>query len=116
MITKELAADMHLGEELHEGTCSHRVGPKGGVVKTIVKWRVNGHLQTWKTRPLAFMLPIKHGFYGPSAYVDERNGHLFHRAIDCPVSDWCRRCHAQLTHADWAVKHCTQCGKELDTK
>lgn len=45
-----------------------------------VRWRVNGKVQTWKTRPNEFKVPVKHGLYDYS-YVTEMNLHLFKEIV-----------------------------------
>jgi len=49
---------------------------------TCVRWRVNGKVKTWKTRPNKFMVPVKHGMYD-YGYITERNYHLFHINGSC---------------------------------
>jgi len=36
------------------------------------RWRINGKIQTWKTRPNEFCVPIKHGLRD-YLYLTERN-------------------------------------------
>lgn len=42
-----------------------------------VRWRINGKMKTWKTRPDDYKIPVKHGLrdYG---YITPKNVHLFH--------------------------------------
>lgn len=55
MITKEQAVTLGLnGGTLHHMTKKNSDG-------TPIRCRVNGKCQTWKTRPLEFRLPVKHG-------------------------------------------------------
>ena len=49
---------------------------------TCVRWRVNGKVKTWKTRPGEFKIPVKHGLYD-YGYITEKNLHLFHFNGDC---------------------------------
>lgn len=39
-------------------------------------WRVKGKIQTWKTRPEDFKIPIKHGLY-TYGYLTKHNNDLF---------------------------------------
>ncbi len=39
-------------------------------------WSRNGKTQTWKTRPDAFKIPVKHGLYS-YGYITQDNCHLF---------------------------------------
>lgn len=50
---------------------------------TCVRWRVNGAVKTWKTRPNEFSIPVKHGMYD-YGYVTEKNYQLFHLNGTCP--------------------------------
>ena len=49
---------------------------------TCVRWRVNGKIKTWKTRPGEFRLPVKHGMYD-FGYITDRNLYMFHFNGDC---------------------------------
>jgi len=49
---------------------------------TCVRWRVNGAVKTWKTRPNEFRIPVKHGMYD-FGYITEKNYHLFHLNGTC---------------------------------
>lgn len=67
MITKEIATTMKRGTILYHRTVKN-------ADKSPARCRVNGKCQTWKSRPEAFKLPVKHGlrdcFYiteGPEA-------------------------------------------------
>ena len=66
MITKEQAIALGNGtlrSEIHCETvhkCKRIVGPRGGVKDYIVRVRVSGRCQTWKTRPREFRLPVKY--------------------------------------------------------
>ena len=66
-----------LYKHFHEND-SHR--PDG----TCYEHRPNGRLQTWKTRPTEFRLPIKYGLRSYS-HIDEYNVGDFHYAFECPV-------------------------------
>jgi hypothetical protein len=41
--------------------------------KACERWRINGSMQTWKTRPTEFRIPVKHGL---RAY-----GQITHRTL-----------------------------------
>ena len=43
---------------------------------TAARWRINGACKTWKTRPLDFKLPVKHGLYA-YGYITHDNAHRF---------------------------------------
>jgi len=49
---------------------------------TAVRWRVNGKVKTWKTRPGEFKIPVKHGMYD-YGYITEKNLHMFHLNGSC---------------------------------
>ena len=55
MITKTQAL------ELKHGKILHHVKLKNSDGKTPLRCRVNGSVQTWKTKPEEFKLPVKHG-------------------------------------------------------
>jgi hypothetical protein len=44
---------------------------------TNVRWRVNGKVKFWKTRPNDFKIPVKHGMYD-YGYITPENVCLFH--------------------------------------
>lgn len=54
MITKEMAIELRPGTELWHSTSKNADGSP-------LRARVNGACKTWKTRPLAWKLPMKHG-------------------------------------------------------
>ncbi len=86
MVTREqaIAAGETWGRtEFHCGQCKQTIGPRGGIKEKHEVWRSNGKCKTWKTRPLEFSLPIKYGFNGPYAYLDQNNAADFHLACDC---------------------------------
>lgn len=88
MITKEQARALGSRDELHysnpgDPLCKTILGPRSGRVEKREVWRVNGACKTWKRAPERFSVPIKYGFRGPYAYVDEGNCHLFHVAGEC---------------------------------
>lgn len=75
-LTRETVEHLKYRAVLHWGECT---------AKRQIRWRVNGALKTWKTRPEEFRLPIKHGLrdYG---YIEQHNVGEFHREEDCPFS------------------------------
>ena len=40
------------------------------------RWRINGQMKTWKTKPLEYRIPIKHGLYAYD-YLTDANAHMF---------------------------------------
>jgi hypothetical protein len=40
------------------------------------RWKVNGQIKFWKTRPSEFRIPVKNGMYG-FGYITDKNAHLF---------------------------------------
>lgn len=96
MITRDQALALDLGDELHytgpsgkrphglPHGCLRLIGPRGGEQYEIVRARVNGACKTWKRRPEAFRLPVKHGLR-EYAYVTESNAQWWHRASDCTL-------------------------------
>lgn len=62
MITKAQALT------LKHGSILHHVSRKNSD-KTPMRVRVSGKVQTWKTRPDEFKIPVKYGLY-ESGYVD----------------------------------------------
>lgn len=84
---KQQAINLRYGQELHytgRKLCVLISGPKGGRQISIVKVRVSGKCQTWKTRPDEFRLPVKHGLYENGA-VTHLNKNDFHLAGECPL-------------------------------
>lgn len=69
--------------QLHIEGCRKIVGPRGGIQVTLVQARQSGQIQTWKTRPGDFRMPIKIGFYRHDA-ITPRLAQHFHLAQDCP--------------------------------
>jgi len=55
-ITLEQAKALYIGQELYHVQFRNSDG-------TPVRWRVNGQVKTWKTRPDEVRVPIKHGLY-----------------------------------------------------
>ena len=65
MITKEIAVKAKIGEIFYH-TSMH------DSKKQPIKCRVSGKCQVWKTRPLEYSLPVKHGLYS-SFYITHLN-------------------------------------------
>lgn len=82
MITREQAIQLRHGDELHVNPCVIHAGPRGGEKLKQERWRVNGVVKLWKTRPTHFRVPIKWGLK-VCAYLDHNNAHLFHLATEC---------------------------------
>lgn len=61
MITLENAKNLQPGDVLVNGR-GHR-------------WKVNGKVKTWKTRPNEVKIPVKHGLYAYD-YVTQNDLHL----------------------------------------
>jgi hypothetical protein len=80
MITKQQAIE---ATEFHCGDCTRTVGPRGGVRISSEVWRRNGRTQTWKTRPDAFSVPVKHGLSDYFTVTQHCDG--WHVAMDCPL-------------------------------
>lgn len=80
----EQAKTLRFHEELHRGTCTRKIGPRGGVRDSIKVVRVNGDIKTWKKDPSRIRIPIKIGFYGyGSIFEDDLD--QYHRAAECPL-------------------------------
>lgn len=86
MLTRE---DVLNANEFHANGCNRIVGPRGGVTIRQTVYRRNGATQTWKTRPDAFSVPVKHGLYACTRITNKGswspvvNG--WHTADDCPL-------------------------------
>ena len=68
MITKEQALELYHGQVLYHVSNRNADG-------TPQRWRVNGKVKTWKTRPDHFRVPLKYGLYGYD-YLDHTDNHL----------------------------------------
>ena len=86
MITKEQALQLKHGEPIHENGCRIIIGPRGGKQIIISRWRVNGKVKTWKTRPEEFRVPLKHGMNG-YGYLAHWNSTHFHLPADCNLEE-----------------------------
>src|SRR3989304_8938241 len=87
MITKEQAVSARLGDSFHycgRRECSSKTGPRGAITISVVRVRVTGKCQTWKTRPTEWRLPVKYGLYESTA-IEHSNAEQWHRAADCPL-------------------------------
>ena len=80
MVTKAQALAATHGDIFHS-TC---LGPCRRAYARIL-YRVTGRCRTWKTRPLEYRLPVKHGLY-TSAAITDQNASLWHAAIECPLN------------------------------
>lgn len=69
MITKEQALKLRHGEVIEHASLKNSDG-------TPQRWRVNGAIKTWKTRPSDFSLPIKRGLR-EFGYLSPDNAHEF---------------------------------------
>lgn len=88
MMTKQQAMACQHGQEIHytgRHECTRTVGPKGGETVNVTRCRPSGRCQVWKTRPLEFRLPVKHGLY-ESGEVTHLNCLDFHLASECPLN------------------------------
>lgn len=65
MITKEDALKLSIGQTLFHIRQKNSDGSR-------LRARVNGKTKTWKTRPNAFEIPMKYGFYNTGCF------HIFH--------------------------------------
>lgn len=86
-MTKQQAIFVRHGQELHytgRQHCTLIFGPKGGSKLFIVKVRVSGKCQIWKTRPNEFRLPVKRGLYEHSS-VTHLNKDDFYLTAECPL-------------------------------
>ena len=86
-MTKADASALTYGQTLHctfRTACVVVTGPRGGVKEQVVRVRVSGACQTWKTRPDEFRVPVKHGLYA-SGEITQRNGEDFHVPAECPA-------------------------------
>lgn len=86
-MTKQQAMIAFRNQELHytgKQNCARIIGPRGGEVIQLVRVRVSGKCQIWKTRPNEFRLPVKYGLYENGA-VTHLNGNDFHLVSECPL-------------------------------
>lgn len=73
--------------QFHEGECTKRVGPRGGIRVMRKVWHRRGPTETWiEGLAVKFRIPVKHfGRYGGSAWIHHKDRLDFHAPIDCPV-------------------------------
>lgn len=83
-MTNEQALALYKGQEVHAGQCTRTVGPRGAVTFKHERWRVSGKVQTWKTRPGEFRIPVKHGLHANYA-ITQHNVSQWHVVYDCPA-------------------------------
>ena len=82
MLTKQEALT---AQEFHCGPCTRKTGPRGGVTIEREVWRRNGATKTWKTRPDAFAVPVKHGLYDHFTVTQYATG--WHTGDTCPLNE-----------------------------
>jgi len=75
ILTIEVAKSLKPGQILSMNNCQNSDG-------TCVRWRVNGVVQTWKTRPNEFKVPVKHGMYD-YGYITQHNYFYYHLHGSC---------------------------------
>jgi hypothetical protein len=122
MITRQQAIGLTFRDHVHftGGTnrnpqsrpCTAVLGPKGGVKVNVIDCRVNGSVQTWKTRPTEFRVPIKYGMreYGE---INHTNAEHWHLASECDEKYMQTLCYAcgWTSGADWTHDHLIVNGK-----
>ena len=83
MITKQQAIDLPLNE-IHYYNPKTRIAglPNSKKYLRCTKWRRNGKTKVWKTRPLEFSVPIKHGLYA-YAHLTNKNAERYHLSTEC---------------------------------
>lgn len=69
MITKKQALKFTLGQVLYHKTNKNADGSPE-------RWRVNGKVKTWKTRPSHFQVPIKYGLWSYDYLTHENSDNL----------------------------------------
>lgn len=65
----EQARQLRVGQILHHTIDKNKDG-------TPERWRVNGRIKTWKTRPDDIRIPLKRGLFD-YGYLTDENMHLF---------------------------------------
>jgi len=89
MITFDQARQLTHGQIVHceiVRLCVRHVGPRGGVQTRTVQARVSGKVQTWKTRPGEFRVPVKYGLY-EHGEITHTNANQWHVEEDCPLNE-----------------------------
>ena len=84
MIEKQGALKLSIGQVILQVDASNADG-------TPKRWKVNGQVKTWKTRPDDFQVPLKHGLKGYD-YLSQHTGEFFTTDFDL---------------------NCAQCGKSF---
>lgn len=83
MVVKSLTLGKLIGarvwDEIHDSKLTNADG-------SCVRYRVNGRLREWKTRPDQWEIPVKNGMRSHS-YINNGNCHKFHLGSECP---YCR--------------------------
>lgn len=69
MITMKQVLELPIGYELHHRFATNADGSPE-------RWRINGKVQTWKTRPRDFKVPVKRGLRQHS-YITQNEVHHF---------------------------------------
>jgi hypothetical protein len=93
-LTKRVLSDMRGYGDIHyhgptsrglpNPMCHVKVGPRGGEEYVCIRARLNGQMQTWKTRPQDFRQPAKYGMK-MGLQITQDNAHHWHLASDCPM-------------------------------
>lgn len=68
MIHRNNVEELHRGQTLYHVTGRNRDG-------TALQVRVNGKVKLWENNPKYFIVPTKHGMYGPHINVSPHNAH-----------------------------------------
>jgi hypothetical protein len=94
-LTKRSLSDAQWHTELHyhgpnsrgfmNKMCHVEVGPRGGETYHIIRARISGQMQTWKSpaRKHEFRQPAKYGMK-LSVQITHENAHYWHLSTDCP--------------------------------
>lgn len=89
MITKEQALDYSITHFHYtgDGACSRTIGPRGAITTKITKVRRNGTVQTWKTRPNDWSMPVKYGIRARDQFrITNESAQNFHPETECPLN------------------------------
>lgn len=87
-ITRDDALDYSITHFHFEGDggCWRKTGPKGGVKQQTIEVRRNGGVQTWKTRPDEFRMPVKYGIRARDQFsVTHNDAWQYHTPDKCPL-------------------------------
>ena len=85
MVTRDQALDYGISE-FHLNGCTRTVGPRGGETIKIVRVRRNGRVQTWKTRPEDFSMPVKYGLRD-AFRIGNLTAERWHAPSECPLHE-----------------------------